>query len=452
MGPSRLVVDVFMLHFSGLGGKFQKPANVKAILSKFSSILRFVLISGKSVKMMLKAEFPAITRKVPLAKIARFAKKLDGLTAELREQILTPRPRKAPPNFTTAEVADLCGLDRTKLHYQATREGSTLPPGVAHGTGRSRLFSLAEARTYVQQLSEIYQSPLVTGREADGKIVLVANFKGGSTKTTTTMCISQGLSLRGRKVLVVDLDPQASLSELCGLYAENEVDEDSTVLPFIYNEEMEGGLEYAIKETYWDGLDVIPAHPSLFSAEFFIPSMLKTRPSYQFWAILRKGLEPLRKKYDYIILDTAPSLSYLTLNALMAADSMVMPLVPESLDFISSVSFWGLFSDIAANFMEKEADKVYDFISVILSKVDTSPTSSAPIVRSWTQRAYEDWLTTTEIPASSVMSNGALALSTVFDLSKSDGVSKTVQRVRQPLVEYCRWIDNMYVDEWSLAQ
>src|ERR1700751_538961 len=212
MGPSPLVVDVFMLHFSGLGGKFQKPANVKAILSKFSSILRFVLISGKSVKMMLKAEFPAITRKVPLAKIARFAKKLDGLTAELREQILTPRPRKAPPNFTTAEVADLCGLDRTKLHYQATREGSTLPPGVAHGTGRSRLFSLAEARTYVQQLSEIYQSPLVTGREADGKIVLVANFKGGSTKTTTTMCISQGLSLRGRKVLVVDLDPQASLS------------------------------------------------------------------------------------------------------------------------------------------------------------------------------------------------------------------------------------------------
>ncbi|MFP3656551.1 ParA family protein, partial [Burkholderia sp. SIMBA_052] len=83
-----------------------------------------------------------------------------------------------------------------------------------------------------------------------------------------------------------------------------------------------------------------------------------------FWAILRKGLEPLRKKYDYIILDTAPSLSYLTLNALMAADSMVMPLVPESLDFISSVSFWGLFSDIAANFMEKESDKVYDFISV----------------------------------------------------------------------------------------
>ncbi|HEX7912092.1 MAG TPA: AAA family ATPase, partial [Paraburkholderia sp.] len=300
---------------------------------------------------MSKAEILPRNRRVPLASIAQFSKKLDKLTAELREQILTPRPRKAPPTFTTAEVADLCGLERTKLHYQATREGSTLPPGVAHGTGRSRLFTLEEARIYVQQLSEIYQSPLVTGREADGKIILVANFKGGSTKTTTTMCISQGLALRGRKVLVVDLDPQASLSELCGLYAENEVDEDSTVLPYIYDENIEGGLASAIKKTYWDGLDVIPAHPSLFSAEFYIPSTVKNLPSFQFWAILRRGLEPLRTKYDYIILDTAPSLSYLTLNALMAADSMVMPLVPESLDYISSVSFWGLFSDVAASFM-----------------------------------------------------------------------------------------------------
>jgi chromosome partitioning protein len=398
---------------------------------------------------MSKAEFPAITRRVTLGEIAGFAETLNKLTADLRQHILTPKPRKSAPTFTTAEVAELCGLDRTKIHYQATREGSTLPSGVAAGTGRSRLFTLAEARTYVQQLSEIYQSPLVTGsRDTDGKVIIVANFKGGSTKTTTSMCIAQGLSLRGRKVLAVDLDPQASLSELCGLYAEKEVDEDSTVLPFIYDQTIEGGLSSFVKKTYWDGLDVIPAHPSLFSAEFYIPSMLKTRPSYQFWAILRQGLEALRKEYDYIILDTAPSLSYLTLNALMAADSMVMPLVPESLDFISSVSFWGLFSDIAGNFMEKEANKAYDFISIILSKVDNSTTSSAPIVRSWTQRAYGDWLTTTEIPASSAMSSGALALSTVFDLSKSDGVTKTVQRVRQPLTEYCQWIDDTYVEQW----
>ncbi len=403
--------------------------------------------------MSIRSELPVIDRSVSLAYIAEFSERVSTLTEELRDQILAPRPRKNAPTFTTSEVAELCGLDRSKIHYLASREGTTLPTGAAYGTGRSRLFTLAETRSYIQQVSEIYQSPLVTGsRDADGRVVLVANFKGGSTKTTTSMCLAQGLTLRGRKVLVVDLDPQASLSELCGIYAEKEVDEDSTVLPYIYDQSIEGGLSSVIKSTYWDGLDVIPAHPSLFGAEFHLPAMMKVKPTFKFWAILRQGLEPLRKQYDYIILDTAPSLSYLTLNALMAADSMVMPLVPESLDFISSVSFWSLFSDIAANFMSMERDKKYDFISLLLSKVDYGQTSSAPILRSWVQRAYGEWLNTVEVPASSVMSNGALALSTVFDISKADGVAKTVQRVRQPLMEYCRWLDDLYVEKWRLAQ
>jgi chromosome partitioning protein len=403
--------------------------------------------------MTKKSELPVIDKSVSLAYIAEFSERVSTLTEELRDQILAPRPRKNAPTFTTSEVADLCGLDRSKIHYLANREGSALPTGVAYGTGRSRLFTLQEARTYVQQVSEIYQSPLVTGsRDADGRVLLVANFKGGSTKTTTSMCLAQGLSLRGRKVLVVDLDPQASLSELCGIYAEKEVDEDSTVLPYIYDQSVEGGLSSVIKKTYWDGLDIIPAHPSLFGAEFHLPAMMKVKPTFKFWTILRQGFEPLRSQYDYIILDTAPSLSYLTINALMAADSMVMPLVPESLDFISSVSFWSLFSDIAANFMSMETDKKYDFISLLLSKVDYGTTSSAPIVRSWVQRAYGEWLNPVEIPASSVMSNGALALSTVFDISKADGVAKTVQRVRQPLMEYCRWLDDLYVEKWRLAQ
>lgn len=403
--------------------------------------------------MTKKSELPMIDRTVSLSYIAEFSERVGILTEELRDQILAPRPRKTAPSFTTSEVADLCGLDRGKIHYLATREGTELPSGEAYGSGRSRLFTLAEARTFVQQVSEIYQSPLVSGsRDADGRVLLVANFKGGSTKTTTSMCLAQGLTLRGRKVLAIDLDPQASLSELCGLYAEKEVDDESTVLPFIYDQSIEGGLSNVVQSTYWDGLDVIPAHPSLFGAEFHLPAMLKVKPTYKFWAILRQGLEPLRKKYDYIILDTAPSLSYLTLNALMAADAMVMPLVPESLDFISSVSFWSLFSDIAGNFMAMEGEKQYDFISILLSKVDYGATSSAPIVRSWVQRAYGEWLNTVEIPASSVMSNGALALSTVFDISKSDGVAKTLQRVRQPLMDYCRWLDELYVEKWRLGQ
>jgi chromosome partitioning protein len=393
-------------------------------------------------------ELPSIERRVNLHGVTVFAEEAGRLAEELREMMLAPRPRKAAPTFTSAQVAELCGMDRIKLNnLLSTRDG--LPQGVAHGSGRSRVFTLEEARIWVQQVSDIYQTPLHTGaRDGDGKVLLVANFKGGSTKTTTTMCLAQGLTLRGRKVLLIDLDPQASLTELCGLYAEKEVTEDSTVLPFIYNPQMEGGLMNFVRPTYWDGLDVIPAHPTLFSAEFHIPGTVIKNPGFKFWSLLRDGVESLRKHYDYILLDTAPSLSYLTINALMAADAMVMPLVPESLDFISSVSFWSLFSDLAHTIMERGDERTYDFVSILLSKVDYGKTSSAPVVRSWVQRTYKDWLSALEVPASSAMSNGALAMATVFDISKGDLADKTVSRVRQPLIDYVRWVDDLYIEQW----
>lgn len=398
---------------------------------------------------MKMSELPAVERRVKLSQLGEFANRLSVMTDELRDQILAPRPRKTAPVFTIGELTEMCGIDRQKINYLATKETSDLPSGQALGTGRARIFSLAEARTWVQKVSDIYQTSLVSGQgQQRGRVLITANFKGGSCKTTTTMCIAQGLSLRGRRVLVIDLDPQASLSELCGLYAEKDVTWEDTVLPYIYDPSIEGGLATKVQSTYWDGLDVIPAHNYLHDAEFHLPTAQKENPAYEFWSVLRRGIEPLRSEYDYIILDTAPSLSYVTLNGLMAADAMVMPLVPESLDFISSVSFWSLFSEVAAGFVEHEVDKTYEFISVLLSKVDFGATSSAPVVRSWAQRAYGDWLTTTEIPASSVMSNGALAFSTVFDLSRSDGVAKTLARVKQPLTDYCKWIDDQFVAQW----
>jgi chromosome partitioning protein len=398
---------------------------------------------------MKMSELPAVDRRVKLSQLGEFAKRLSVMTDDLRDQILAPRPRKTPPVFTIGELTEMCGLDRQKINYLATKEGADLPAGQAQGTGRARIFTLAEARAWVQQVSSIYQTPLVLGQRSHrGRVLITANFKGGSCKTTTTMCIAQGLSLRGRKVLVIDLDPQASLSELCGLYAEKDVTWEDTVLPFIYDPSTEGGLRSKVQSTYWDGLDVIPAHNYLHDAEFHLPTAQKDNPEYEFWSVLRRGIEPLLPSYDYVILDTAPSLSYMTLNGLMAADAMVMPLVPESLDFISSVSFWSLFSEVAAGFVEHEVDKSYDFISVLLSKVDYNTTSSAPVVRSWAQRAYGDWLSATEVPASSVMSNGALAFGTVFDLSRADGVAKTLARVKQPLVDYCKWIDEQFVAQW----
>jgi chromosome partitioning protein len=403
--------------------------------------------------MVRTSQLPAVDRTVHFEQISQFAEKVTIFTNELRDTILAPRPRKTAPVFKTGEIAEMCNISHSQVQYLATKGDGELPPGTAAGSGRTRTFTLEEARIWVQKVSDIYQTSLVTRlKEPDGKIIITAQLKGGSAKTTTTMCLAQGLSLRGRKVLVVDLDPQASLSELCGLYAEKDVTPEDTVLPFVYDQDIDGALEARVQSTYWDGIDVIPAHTELIGAEFHLPAMQKMKPGFRFWTVLRQGLEPLRKKYDYILMDTSPSLSYLNLNALMAADAMIMPMVPENLDFISSLSFWRLFSDVSKSFIKYEKDKKYDFVSLVLSRVDYGRNSSAPIVRAWAQSAYENWLHSIEVPASSVMSTGALAFSTVFDISSTHSAAKSLQRVRQPLVDYCRWIDEIYSEKWRNAQ
>ncbi|KVP16917.1 AAA family ATPase [Burkholderia ubonensis] len=401
--------------------------------------------------MTVMSELPVLDREVSLTSLVDFSENLTSLVFSLRNKILAPQPRKNAPTFTSTQIAEICGIDRARLHYLANKEGGTLPPGEVSSNGRNRIFTLKEARQWIQQVSQIKRSPLLETGVAQGKVIVSSNFKGGSCKTTTTMCLAQGLSLLGRKVLVVDLDPQASLTELCGLYAEKEIVQEDTVLPAILVPE-DFTLVDVIQDTYWDGIDVIPAHPSLFEAEFHLPAKVSKNPGFKFWTLLRDALTPLRSMYDYIILDSAPSLSYLTLNGLMAADAMVMPLVPESLDFISSASFWNLFADMGKTFTERDGDKKFDFVSVLLTKVDYSSTSSAPVVRSWVNRAYGDWLSATEVPASSVMSSGALKISTVYDITKWAGGMKTLERVREPLDQYCRWLDNFYSEKWEMAQ
>src|SRR5476649_2178256 len=113
--------------------------------------------------MVNTSQLPAVDRTVTLEQISEFAEKVSIFTDELRDTILAPRPRKAPPVFKTGEIAELCNITHSQVQYLATKSDGELPAGTAAGTGRTRIFTLAEARTWVQKVSDIYQTPLVTG-------------------------------------------------------------------------------------------------------------------------------------------------------------------------------------------------------------------------------------------------------------------------------------------------
>jgi len=360
---------------------------------------------------------------------------------QVRGLMLSPTSTKKPPVYSAKDLAEMCGIELEYLNYRI-KEGD-LPSGSVPPGTRRRVFSLAEARVWVQALRE--NAPRPKGQRA--ATIAIGNFKGGVSKTTTTMTIAQGLSLRGYQVLVIDMDPQGSLTTLFGVIPDTEVDEEVTIAPLIYGHQSD--LLYAVHESYWDGLDFIPANTQLFSAEFVLPAKQLKEPDFEFWKVLDNGLESVRDLYDVILIDTAPALSYLTINAFMAADGLIVPLPPSALDFASSVQFWSLFSDLAVQLNRRaEVPKQFDFAQILLTRVDPSD-EAANAVREWIHKAYPGRVMPVEIPKTAVASAASAEFGTAYDISVYEGDKRTYKRARGAYDQLAAEIDDMLMARWA---
>jgi chromosome partitioning protein len=151
-----------------------------------------------------------------------------------------------------------------------------------------------------------------------GKIIAIANQKGGVGKTTTAINLAASLAVLEYKTLVIDADPQANTTS--GLNFNPDSKEHDTLYEILIGER---DVESVIKPTDLDRLDIIPSHINLVGAEI---EMLEV-PGRE--NVLRSALAKIRDRYDYIVLDCAPSLGLITINALTAADSVIIPVQPE---------------------------------------------------------------------------------------------------------------------------
>ena len=378
-------------------------------------------------------------RRQTLEDIEVQAQKIAGMMGHIRAAMLAPTEQKIAPSLSALQLAELCGVDKAKIAYRLTR--GDLPSGSIQGNRRE--WSMAEAQAWARDLRSDHLRP----PHAAGITITVANFKGGVAKTTSAVTLAQGLSMRGHRVLLLDLDPQGSATTLFGMLPDAEVNAEDTAMLLFAGEA--DTLEYGIRPTYWPNIDLVCAAPLLYGAEFILPARQSKDPGFEFWRVLDRGLDTIRESYDVIVIDTPPSLSYVTINALMAADGVLMPLPPSALDFASSAQFWDLFSDLCNQLIRSRGkNKSFEFIDVLLSRVEAS-TAASSMVRQWVLEGYGDKVLPIEIPKTAIAATASAEFGTVYDLPRGSVNSKTFARARDAYDRMCELIEQQIEAVWD---
>jgi len=159
-----------------------------------------------------------------------------------------------------------------------------------------------------------------------GKTIVITNRKGGTGKSATAANLGIGLARQNKRVLILDADSQSSLTISLGVVESDRLPVTlATMMTNIINEAETNPTDGIIHHA--EGVDLLPANNSLARTELDLASLLVGRDT-----VLRQYIETVKPLYDYVIVDTAPTLGLLTVNALAAADNVIIPVTPKFLD------------------------------------------------------------------------------------------------------------------------
>jgi chromosome partitioning protein len=188
-------------------------------------------------------------------------------------------------------------------------------------------------------------------------------------KTTMSLHFAQYLAREGYRVLLVDADPQATTTGAFGFIPDLDLGDGDDLFPALT--EAAALIGKAVKTTHWENLDLIPARLALQYADWRL-----SQPEEREHATLgpppvrlHRALKEVEDRYDIIVVDTPPSLGILSLNAIAAANLIVMPIVPHMYDISSSVQYFRILEQVCALY-EREIN--VQRLSILLTKVDTS--------------------------------------------------------------------------------
>ncbi|WP_420583512.1 plasmid partitioning protein RepA [Ruegeria sp.] len=367
-----------------------------------------------------------------------------ALTTHLT-QAYSPELSKTLRLFSATEVADLFGTTGQFLR-KGHAEGS-LPEPEVNKNGR-RFYSGVEISVMRQILEGSSRKPgkyLPGRRDGDRlQVIQLMNFKGGSAKSTSAIHLCHYLALQGYRVLAVDLDPQGSLTGFCGIQPEIEFEGNSIYDALRYEDPIP--MSDCIRATYFPGLDLSPAQ--LILSEFETETAVYARKGVPFYNRLANAIETVETDYDVIIIDSPPSLGFLTLAGLFAATSVIVPLTPSMLDVASTQQFLEMTSAYLEEFENSGIPIVHDNFQFLITRDDPSDTPSQQIV-SLMRALFQDRVIGATALRSTAIADAAMLKMTMYEVVRSEMTRSTYDRARSSMDAVGHEVSNMIQTAWG---
>lgn len=272
----------------------------------------------------------------------RMAESGQQLQKLLHDLAKSPNTQKRLAPFGIEKAAKMAGCTSNHIRDLEQRGDLPEPQKIQSGSIERRVYSLADINRIRAKIGTLPRRPA----GARATVVCFINLKGGVAKTTSSVHFAQNAAKEGYRVLLVDMDPQASCTSVFGYTPDLDLSEEDTILNALLNDP--AAIKTVIRKTYWDQLDLIPAQMDLQTIDVEMYSKPNAPGVGHITQRFKEALSTVRDNYDIIVVDTAPAFGLLSINSISAADYLVTPMSPVMYDIASSVQFFrllaGLFS------------------------------------------------------------------------------------------------------------
>lgn len=389
-------------------------------------------------------------------KLRTDADRLSEALSNMSKLFLAPKEEKTLKRFTTAEVAELLRVTDSFLRKSHFNDRI---PDVEQGPGNKRSYSAEDIIEIRKVLAENAKEPYhyLPGRRPGDKLQIwsTVNFKGGSSKTTTTVTLGMRLALRGYRVCLVDADPQASLTTFFGYQPELDFKDGGTLYDAIrYNDGdlVRKPILDVLRKTYFPNLDLVPGGIMLSEFETETPTALSRGDQPVFFNRIRDSLRQVEDDYDIVLIDCPPQLGYLTMSAICASTSLLMTVIPERVDLASASQFLNMASGVLEVLHSNGGVGSYDNFAYLLTRFDTAISAQQDLAE-WLRKLLGDSVIKTPFVKSSAVSEAGLSQKTIFEVDLAGSKNRrTYDRVLESVIGFSNDIEEMIQAAWGRGE